>query len=275
MFLIREYLALNQELQNLEDSLGKHRQLLSELESQSDSLRAKRQTLQEIYSFGGMLEQELSKFSAVDRGEKLSQQVAKLEGHLDALRKGLDQSAINERIQQTVNKVSEGIRHYAEILGIEHFERPVRVDIKNLTLTVEGPEKRQDYLWEIGSAANWMGYHIATMLALHEHFLTVHHNVIPQFLFIDQPSQAFFPERMQARRKRKEQSDKVELDSDDIVRVKRIFRALSEAVSRTNLALQIVLIDHVGESAWEGVKDVRLVERWRGSDALIPPEWRV
>jgi hypothetical protein len=273
--LDKEYLSLTQELQNLEDNLGKQRQLLSELEEKSDTLRTKRQTLQEIYSFGGMVEQELLKYSAGDRGEALSKQVTTLESRVAELRKQLDQSAINDRIQIAVNKIAQSIRHYAEILGIEHFERLVRLDIKNLTLTVEGPQKRQDFLWEIGSAANWMGYHIAMMLALHEHFLTVEHNAIPQFLFIDQPSQAFFPERMQGDKKRKEQDDELEIDSDDMARVKGIFRALSDAVSRTKLALQIVLIDHVGESAWDGIKETHLVERWRGNDALIPADWKL
>lgn len=272
--LDKEFFGLTQELQNLEENLGKHRQLLSELETKSDSLRTKRQTLQEIYGFGGMLEQELSKFSAVDRGETLAKQVAQLEARVIELRKELDQSAINERIQMAVNKISQSIRHYAEILGIEHFERPVRLDIRNLTLTVEGPQKRQDFLWEIGSAANWMGYHIAMMLALHEHFRTVKHNAIPQFLFIDQPSQAFFPERMQGDEKGKKQDEEPEIDSDDMVRVKGIFRALSEAVIRTKLGLQIILIDHVGESAWDGIKETHLIERWRGNDALIPADWR-
>jgi hypothetical protein len=273
--LDKEYLTLTQELQNLEENLGKHRQLLSELETKSDSLRTKRQTLQEIYGFGGSLEQELSKFSAVDRGEKLSKQVSAIEKRVAELRKELDQSAINARVQVMISKISQSIRHYAEILGIEHFERPVRIDIKNLTLTVEGPDKRQDYLWEIGSAANWMGYHIATILALHEHFRTVKHNAIPQFLFIDQPSQAFFPERMQAAKKAKDTNDEPEMDSDDMARVKRIFDALSDAVIRTNHGLQIILIDHVGESAWDGVKETHLVERWRGKDALIPADWRI
>jgi hypothetical protein len=60
-----------------------------------------------------------------------------------------------------------------------------------------------------------------------------------------------------------------------MARVKGIFRALSDAVSRTKLALQIVLIDHVGESAWDGIKETHLVERWRGNDALIPADWKL
>jgi hypothetical protein len=92
-----------------------------------------------------------------------------------------------------------------------------------------------------------MGYHLATLLALHEHFRTVSHNPVPQFLFIDQPSQAFFPERWQSDTQNENAAGEPEMDSDDIARVKKIFIALSEAVKRTRGGLQIVLIDHVSK----------------------------
>jgi len=274
--LDKEVATLTKELQILEDNLDTNRQLLSELETKSQELRTKRQTLQEIYGFGGMLKQELSKFTSTDRGQKLSKQISNLEIQVKDLKKKLDQSAIQRRIEIASKKISESIKHYAEILGIENWERAVRIDIKNLTLTVEGPEKRQDFLWEIGSAANWMGYHVAALLALHEYFLTVNHNVVPQFLFIDQPSQAFFPERWKAERVAKDKGmEEPDLDSDDIARVKKVFEALSEAVKRTKKGLQIVLIEHVGESVWKGVDEVHLIERWRGNQALIPTDWKL
>jgi hypothetical protein len=53
----------------------------------------------------------------------------------------------------------------------------------------------------------------------------------------------------------------------------RIFRALSEAVTRTKKRLQIVVIDHVGEAYWKGIPNIHVIERWRGDDALIPSNW--
>ena len=119
--------------------------------------------------------------------------IAKLEQKIIQLRTRVDQNAINRKQEAALDAISKTIRHYTEILGVEHFERPARIDIKNLILVIEGPHGRRDHLWEIGSGANHMGYHIATLLALHEHFLGVGHNPVPQFLIVDQPSQAFFP----------------------------------------------------------------------------------
>ena len=121
-----------------------------------------------------------------------------------------------------------------------------------------------------------MGYHVAALLALHEHFIKLGEregSPVPQFLFIDQPTQAFFPERLGARAKQ-EKPEEPEMDSDDVARVQRIFRAVSEAIQRTRSRLQIIIIDHVGETAWEGISDVRVIERWRDGEALIPTDWR-
>jgi hypothetical protein len=130
-----------------------------------------------------------------------------------------------------------------------------------------------DYLWELGSGANWMGYHLATLLSLHEYFLRQQTSPVPQFLFIDQPTQAFFPEKWAASDKSPTAPDP-DLDTDDTYRVRRVFQALSDAVRRTKHRLQIVVIDHVGEAAWADIKDVHLVERWREGKALIPDDWK-
>ncbi len=142
-------------------------------------------------------------------------------------------------------------------------------------LVIEGPHGRRDHLWEIGSGANHMGYHIATLLALHEHFLNVSHNPVPQFLIVDQPSQAFFPEGWPPRSAQNKTGKLPEqpMPSDDIARVNRIFRAFSEASVRTKNRLQIIVIDHADEVTWQGVGNVSVAQRWRGGDALIPRHW--
>lgn len=270
--LDKESAILDDELRKLEGEANAVRLQLSQLELESDSLRAQRQTIADIQNFGGRLEQELAKFVEADQGNAIVAKVRELERQVSDLRRQLDQNAIRARQDAAIDKISETIGHYSDILGVEHPERVVRIDIRNLTLTIKGAEGRQDYLWEIGSAANWMGYHVATLLALHEYFLqvdTIGSSPVPQFLFLDQPSQAFFPERIQV-----ENNSGTQSDSDDITRVQRIFRALSEAIVRTQRRLQIVVIDHVGEAYWAGIPDIHVIERWRDEDALVPSSWR-
>jgi len=268
--LDRERAVLREDLVGLESRLDGVRSDLRRLEQGSEELRSRRQTLEQLHRLVGRIEQELTKYDAADAGSELTRVIATLEASAAELRHAIDDREISRQEREANDAVGDAIRHYAAILGVEEPDRPVRIDITNLTLAVTDPGGKVDYLWEIGSGANWMGYHLATLLALHEHFLRVRNSPVPQFLFIDQPTQAFFPERWASD---PNASDPL-LDTDDIHRVRRVFEALSEAVTRTKRRLQIVVIDHVGEPAWSGVSDVHLVERWREGKALIPDDWK-
>lgn len=273
--LDREAAAVEEDLRRLESRLAEVRRDLGRLDRQSDEIRGSRHELQEVYRFVGRLQQELEKFAAADSSGGLETTAAKLRQEAAALRQLINVQESERRLTAAADAISIKIRHYARILRVEHADRPAYVDIRNLTLTVASGEGRKDYLWEIGSAANWMGYHLASLLALHEFFIESSQAgasmPVPQFLFIDQPTQAFFPERWAVRRE--DTSHDPQLDGDDTARVRRVFEALASAVSRTDGKLQIVLIDHVGEGAWHGMKDVHLVERWREGNALIPSDW--
>jgi Protein of unknown function (DUF3732) len=82
---------------------------------------------------------------------------------------------------------------FAHELGLEHAADSVRLDLAQLTVvtdTDDGPIP----LYRIGSAANWVGYHLATHLALHK-FFTENERPVPRLLMFDQPTQAYYPSR--------------------------------------------------------------------------------
>jgi hypothetical protein len=55
-------------------------------------------------------------------------------------------------------------------LDCEFESAPIGLSIKNLSIRVVGRD-RKDWLWEIGSDANWLSYHIAVTAALQRFFL--------------------------------------------------------------------------------------------------------
>lgn len=273
--LDRESLKLQKEVEEFEKQLNTVRTQLAALEEQSEDLKGRRQTLREIDFFIGQLHTQLASIQASDQTGTLAAEVADLEREVSALRHAINPSLVRTREREALQKVSQAIGHYAEILAVEHAERQANLDIRNLTVVVAGDDGRKDYLWEIGSAANWMGYHVATLLALHEHFLRLANSAVPQFLILDQPSQAFFPGGYPAIRSRSKNvpKDKTTFTSEDIERVRRVFSALSEAVVRTQRRLQIIVLEHADEETWQGLAHINLVERWRDNKYLVPIEW--
>lgn len=74
-----------------------------------------------------------------------------------------------------------------------------------------------------------MCYHLATLLGLHEYFLSLpltKNNYIPSFLVLDQPSQVYFPEYFNEINRPADQK-RVSKISKDIVDTGKIFEACS------------------------------------------------
>jgi len=112
------------------------------------------------------------------------------------------------------------------------------VQMSELTLVFSSQDGgREDFLWEIGSGANWMGYHIATLLALHEVFLSRPRNPVPTFLIIDQPSQVYFPAGWPV------DDEGRRAASHDVQATRRIFEALVEGLHRMHHRLQIIVTE--------------------------------
>jgi transposase len=68
---------------------------------------------------------------------------------------------------------------------------PVRLNLRELTVIVDtarGSYRRR----EIGSAENWLGYHLATLIGLHR-FFRESVRPVPSFLVLDHPSVVYLP----------------------------------------------------------------------------------
>jgi hypothetical protein len=118
------------------------------------------------------------------------------------------------------------------------------------------------------------GYHIAGLLALHEHFISTPQNPVPRFLVIDQPSQVYFPEAWPSIEQTPESGGKTDR-SPDIDGVHRIFNALSVFFDAVSTEFQIIVTEHAGSITWDGIPHVHLVANWREGheEFLIPNAW--
>ena len=156
-------------------------------------------------------------------------------------------------------------------LDAETPNDPVSLSDTELTLKVQRM-KREDFLWEIGSGSNWLSYHIAITLALHQFFLSLPACPVPNFIVYDQPSQVYFPQRL-ADRKDVEPIVEPEWRDQDEEAVRKVFVAMSQAMTATSEGFQIIVLDHAAKSVWGGIPLVHEVDEWRNGSALIPAEW--
>jgi hypothetical protein len=272
--LDQELAALRVELREKEGALSKARQKRKYLEAESTGLAAQRQRVRQIYLFVGRVEQALENVSASRNVDELQSRVKTMGAKIAQLRRDLDPSAQRDRLNAAVDRVSATIAEYARLLRLEHRTENVRLNVRELTLQFSPLSGRTDFLWEVGSGQNWVGYHIAGMLALHEHFVSMPENPVPDFLVIDQPSQVYFPEAWPSIEETPETNGKSDR-SPDIEGVHRIFRALSVFLDTVSAEFQIIVTEHAGSITWRGLPHVHVVGNWRvGQDEfLIPADW--
>lgn len=271
--LEKEKLGTVADVRDLERELRAVRIERLEIEARRQESEGAGQRLEEVYRFVGRLEQALESMRELDADGVLLARLEEVEDGLALLGVRLDEPGRRTREERALERISRNIGYYAKFMSLERSEDIVRLRIRDLTLTFESEGRgRVDLLWEIGSGANWMGYHIAAFLALHE-FLKSHKpsGPVPGFLVVDQPSQVYFPSDYFARNNGEADAA---LSEDDLVATRRIFETLSQGLDRMQGDFQIIVTEHADESAWGDVANVVMVANWRDdADRLIPKSW--
>jgi len=265
--------SLKQELRSHEAEITKVRQTRKIVEARTEAEASLRQKTRQIYLFVGRVEQALENVAASRNVGDLGDKVAALAKRIAELRRDLDPVAQKNRLNAAIDSVSARIAEYARILKLEHATENVRLNVRELTLQFSQLSGRTDYLWEVGSGQNWLGYHVATLLALHEHFLSLNESPVPRFLMIDQPSQVYFPEGWPT-----QEGDSLaqpEEASSDIEGVRRIFQALSHFLESVKGQFQLIVTEHAGAITWSQVPNINPVGNWRENhdEFLIPKPW--
>lgn len=200
-------------------------------------------------------------------GDALAQRraaVAAAARQVEELEVGLDVDAEREELTSRLNVVGELMREYAaDRLGLEHSEGSIRLNLSRLTIVLDtgaGPIP----LLRVGSAWNWIGYHLATHLALHKYFVD-QSRPVPRFVMLDQPTQAFFPSE------REQESGQFEAE-EDRNRVRLLFRLIQEVVDEANGQLQVIVCDHANlDEDW--FQAAVGGNNWRQGIKLVPAEW--
>ncbi len=265
----RETLRQRESVDALLRELAAVRLEMRALEGRSEDARKVTTRSEEISRFLGRLEEAIRLYETADTASALSEEISTLKAEARRLAEVVSEHEIARKLENALDAVQSISGRLIPQLDGEWPEAPIRLTISELTVKVIRGT-RDDYLWEIGSGANWLAYHIALTLALQGYFLRLSHHPVPALLIYDQPSQVYFP----ARRAGDASSD--ELDpawkNEDVVAVRKVFNLLNTIIQRTDGRLQIIVLDHADQEVWGELPNVHLVEEWRGR-GLVPSAW--
>jgi hypothetical protein len=153
---------------------------------------------------------------------------------------------------------------WAAELQLEYSNLPIRIDLPELTVVADS-ENGPIPMFRMGSGENWIGCHIVAHLALHRWFVNKGRPV-PRFLFLDQPTQVFYPPEHDA-------DGKLDiLNDEDRTAVRRMFGLILREIGKLTPGMQVIITDHadVDDPSFQSA----VVERWRGGLKLVPPSWQ-
>ena len=189
--------------------------------------------------------------SAIQR-ERLKKKNQRIE-EIDDL---LSEDSIEERKLSLINRLSVEMTKWAKELKLEHCDYPYRLDLNKVTVVVD--RERPVPLQQLGSGSNWLGCHLIALFALHKYFIQ-NRCPVPQFLFIDQPSQVYFPP----------ETNDENVDSQEI---RIIFGFIQKIIKELSPNMQVIVVDHADIK--ENYFQNSIIEKWwEEGQCLIPPSW--
>jgi hypothetical protein len=208
----------------------------------------------------------LESVSFTDDSSSLREDVVRKQSRVTVLEQQLDEGEKEERLNSILNRIGFQMTEWAVQLQLEHSDSPVRLDLSKVTVVVDR-EDRPIPLSNLGSGKNWLGSHLIAHLALHKHFRQ-HNRPVPRFLFLDQPSQVFYP----ADRDAELQGSLAGISDDDQREVARMYNLIFDVVESLAPDFQVIVTDHADLLADNRFQSA-VVERWRGIEALVPQDW--
>jgi hypothetical protein len=207
----------------------------------------------------------LESLPEVEDTTNLKTEIYLLNEKIKDLKLELSDEKIQDKLKNITSILTSYMNSWAKEFKVEHSENPLRLDLNKLTIVADSingdiPMDR------MGSGENWVGYHLIAFFSLHTFFVK-RNRPIPRFLFIDQPSQVYFP----ADKDVNGNDDEIENEEDREL-VKQMYRNALKLVNDLQPNFQIIMTDHANFVGEEWFQEC-VVQNWRGGKKLVPKSW--
>lgn len=172
------------------------------------------------------------------------------------------------RLNSIFSIISSQTTQFVKEFEAEFQDYPARFDLNSLMVIFDRTD-RPILMSKTGGGSNHLAYHLSALLALHQ-FSFNNKCPIPQFLFIDQPTQVYFPSE-QIYKEADGSIQKTESDADTKA-VRRLFKLLLQFTKEKAPGFQLIVTEHANISdSW--FQDSLIEPPWISPPALVPENW--
>jgi predicted nucleic acid-binding Zn-ribbon protein len=204
------------------------------------------------------VQQDFEDLRLVKELETVRKRVEGLQSKLSGVEK-------EERLTSILNRIGIGMTELSNKMSLEHGRNPVRLDLRNVTVVVDRKDRPMP-LQRLGSGENYVGYHLIAHFVMHQHFVS-ENRPVPRFLFIDQPTQVYYPKDLDPQFRGSINAVK----DDDREKVRNMFNIILEVAKKLAPNFQVIVMDHADLQDQDFQNAV--VARWRDGEALVPRDW--
>lgn len=255
--------GLDENLQDVRKRLAKNRGEIEAVRNTSDALQSALDESTKRAHVLGRIALYTESMPELPDSRSLEEQAQQLRTQCAALEDELSDERVQERLTSISALLGGRMTEWSKKLLLEHSSAPLRLDLKKLTViadTDDGPVP----MVRMGSGENWVSYHLISHLALHEWFVK-RNRPVPRFLFLDQPSQVYFPPE-------KDVDGTLSAGKEeDRQAVIRMFQLVLEIINELAPEMQVIITEHADiAEAWY---QAAIAQRWRDGIKLIPEDW--
>ncbi len=163
---------------------------------------------------------------------------------------------VGKKLRNAEKYINNEMKKIGEKFDFEESYKPINLkfSLESFDLWHEKEGGEKVYLRSMGSGANWLYSHVTLFLATHKFLCSLGgQSLIPSILFLDQPSQVYFPtsidvsEEFNAQKLKEQNNESGKLD-EDLNSVTNLFNQLVSfckiTLEETGIEPQIIVTDH-------------------------------
>lgn len=219
--------------------------------------------------------------SLVDKADNsLEKDIKSAKKEISGFKKSLKSKFnVDKKLQEAEEYINNEMKEIGKNFDFEKSYKPINLkfSLESFDLWHEKENGDKVYLRSMGSGANWLYSHLTLFLALHKFFASRRdESLVPQILFLDQPTQVYFPTTIKdneddfdAQKIEEKKGDKDNNLDEDIKAVTNMFNQFvsycKNTLSETGIEPQIIITDHADNLKLKDVSFENLVNgnRWR------------
>jgi len=240
--------GLRKKRNSLKQMISKITSEIKALEEQDQRIQVNKSIRDQGFLAKGMADANIKNLLSRNDQDIDSTDADELVFRIKFLKGKLEGFDLKSKIKEAEIFLSKKMTEICNTLDFEDELKPgeLKFSIEKFDFYYHFNGKEKIHLSEMGSGANWLACHLSLFLALLHLNCKEKNSSIPSFLFIDQPSQVYFPSKY----KELEDGSSHTVD-ENIIQVKNIFKVIQNTLNiikkDCGFLPQVVVMEHANE----------------------------